>query len=122
MAVWAAGNPGRLTQVERALMARTHLVLSVVSLWELKLKWSPLDPTGLPKGPMDPLILCKSARMVAWDILPLTADHVTASSREPIMHRDPFHELLLIQAQQEGMRLLTRDAALVRHPISATAT
>ena len=103
-------------------MARTHLVLSVVSLWELKLKWSSLDPTGLPKGPMDPLILCEFARMVAWDILPLTADHVTASLREPIMHRDPFHELLLIQAQQEGMRLLTRDAALVRHPISATAT
>ena len=102
-------------------MASTQLVLSVVSLWELKIKWASLGPTGLPKGPVNPLVIREFAERVAWEFLPLTADHATASLRVPIVHRDPFDELLLVQAQQEGMRLLTRDAALKKHPISASA-
>jgi PIN domain nuclease of toxin-antitoxin system len=35
-------------------------------------------------------------------------------------HKDPFDELLLVQAQEEGMRLLTRDAKLVGHPYAVS--
>ena len=43
----------------------------------------------------------------------------TGRSR-PLRHKDPFDERLLIQAQVEGMRLLTRDAALADHPLALT--
>jgi PIN domain nuclease of toxin-antitoxin system len=38
----------------------------------------------------------------------------------PLGHADPFDELLMVQAQVEGMRLLTRDSRLVGHPLAVT--
>ena len=35
--------------------------------------------------------------------------------------KDPFDELLLAQAQEEGLRLLTTDSSLVGHPLVVTA-
>jgi len=39
---------------------------------------------------------------------------------EPLAHKDPFDELLLIQAQGHGLRLLTRYANLAEHPLAIT--
>ncbi|MYJ73028.1 MAG: type II toxin-antitoxin system VapC family toxin, partial [Rhodospirillaceae bacterium] len=38
----------------------------------------------------------------------------------PLGHRDPFDELLLVTAQEEGLRLLTIDRQLVGHPLALT--
>lgn len=35
-------------------------------------------------------------------------------------HKDPFDELLLVQAQEEGLKLLTVDRHLVGHPLTVT--
>jgi PIN domain nuclease of toxin-antitoxin system len=55
---------------------------------------------------------------MGWEILPLTAHHAAAELADPIPHKDPFDELLLVQAQEEGMRLLTRDTKLEGHPLA----
>ena len=39
----------------------------------------------------------------------------------PLPHRDPFDELLLVQAQEEGLRLLTHDRLLLGHPLVVSA-
>lgn len=36
----------------------------------------------------------------------------------PSRSNTPFDEWLLVQAQEEGMRLLTRDAKLAGHPFA----
>ena len=51
-----------------------------------------------------------------WLFLPLTAQHAVAVLRQILGYTDPFDEVLLAQAQGEGMRLLTRDAKLAGHP------
>ena len=48
----------------------------------------------------------------------LTAVHAAAELAQPLGHKDPFDEWLLVQAQEEGMRLLTRDAKLTGHPLA----
>ena len=58
------------------------------------------------------------AAAVDWELLPLTARHAAAVLTHPIGHRDPFDEVLLVQAQEEGMRLLTRDEKLAGHPLA----
>ena len=35
----------------------------------------------------------------------------------PISHKDPFDEMLLVQAQEEGLKLLTVDGNLIEHPL-----
>ena len=41
-------------------------------------------------------------------------------SQVPIAHRDPFDELLLVQPQQEGLKLLTVVRLLVGQPLTVT--
>ncbi len=98
--------------------AGTQLVLSAVAVWELRLKWHSLHVSGERKGPIDPATVVAFAGAIGWELLPLTADHAAAELSQPLEHKDPFDELLLIQAQEEGMRLLTRDSHLVDHPFA----
>jgi PIN domain nuclease of toxin-antitoxin system len=60
------------------------------------------------------------AKAVDWHFLPLTEAHAAGSLIQPLEHKDPFDELLLVQAQQEDMRLLTRDVQLVSHPFAVS--
>ena len=53
---------------------------------------------------------------MGWILLPLTARHAATELASPLPHRDPFDELLLVQAQVEEMQLLTRDRAFQGQP------
>lgn len=120
IAVWAALDPAALTEAERKRMsdAGAQLVLSAVTVWELRLKWHSFHISGGRKGPINPAAVVAFAEAIAWELLPLTAGHAAAELAQPLGHKDPFDELLLVQAQAEGMRLLTRDAKLVGHPFA----
>ncbi len=122
IALWAALDPDALTPGERRLMtdSTTPLVLSAVVVWELRLKWHSFHVSGARKGPVDPASVVAFATAIHWEFLPLTARHAAATLTQPLPHDDPFDELLRVQAQEEGMRLLTRDAKLTGHPSAAS--
>ena len=50
----------------------------------------------------------------------MTMIHAARRLEVPIAHRDPFDELLLVQAQDESLKLLTMDRPLVGHPLTVT--
>ncbi len=122
IAIWAALDPHALSEAERRRMAGadTQLVLSAVAVWELRLKWHSFHISGLRKGPLDPAAVVAFAAAIDWEFLPLTAHHAAAALAHPLDHKDPFDELLLVQAQEEGMRLLTRDLKLAGHPFAVS--
>jgi PIN domain nuclease of toxin-antitoxin system len=122
IALWAALDPDALTTGERRLMAdaKAPLVLSAVAVWELRLKWHSFHVSGARKGLVDPAAVVAFAGAMNWEFQPLTARHAAATLTQPLPHNDPFDELLLVQAQEEGMRLLTRDAKLADHPCAAS--
>ena len=98
---------------------KTPLVLSAVSVWELRLKWQSFHISGVRKGSIGPSAVVAFAAAIGWEIMPLTARHAASSLSHPLQHSDPFDEMLLVQAQEEGMHLLTRDAKLLTHPLAA---
>jgi len=53
--------------------------------------------------------------------LPMTMRHSACELAMLHDHKDPFDELLLVQAQGEGLRLLTVDRHLIGHPLAVTA-
>lgn len=59
------------------------------------------------------------AMAIGWAFLPLTPQHAATELVPGLGHKDPFDELLLVQAQVEGLRLLTRDSKLLDHPLVA---
>jgi PIN domain nuclease of toxin-antitoxin system len=119
-AAWLFLGEDRLSQAERALVDRedAEIVCSAVSLWELRLKWNSTAHEGVRKGPASPDDVLAFGREMGWTLLPLRPDHSVTALEVPIAHKDPFDELLLVQAQVEGLRLLTRDKALITHPLA----
>jgi PIN domain nuclease of toxin-antitoxin system len=53
--------------------------------------------------------------------LPVTISHALAVEKLPNHHRDPFDRMLVAQAEQEGLTLVSRDADIQRYPVSHLA-
>ena len=120
--IWAAVLPERLHQAERDLLTTADkLVVSAVALWEIRLKWDSLHATGARKGPVSPNDVVMVAEEMQWQFLALTARHATTPLAIRLGHRDPFDELLLVQAQEEQLSVLTRDTKLRDHPLALVA-
>jgi PIN domain nuclease of toxin-antitoxin system len=103
-----------LTARETALLAAPpgKLVVSAVSLWEIKLKWNALHRDGTRKGLASPDQILSVLTPDLVDRLNLTWEHAAAELIPPLSHGDPFDDMLLVQAQVEGLKLLTRDNKL----------
>lgn len=52
-----------------------------------------------------------------FDALPITVAHADAVRALPPHHRDPFDRLLVVQAQLEGLTIVSRDPAMRLYPV-----
>lgn len=122
IAIWAASDEGELTVGERAALAVAGSpMVSALSIWETRLKWNSFHASGARKGAISPAALLAFVDRFNWPLLSLAPRHAATALQVPLLHRDPFDELLLVQAQVEGLRLLTRDRALHGHPVALFA-
>jgi PIN domain nuclease of toxin-antitoxin system len=66
IAIWAALDADALTEAERGRLeaADAPLVLSAVSVWELRLKWHSFHISGSRKGPVAPAAVVAFARTI----------------------------------------------------------
>lgn len=115
---FAAGMDG-LSAAERRYFQRKRgpFVVSAVAIWELRIKWNVRRRSGQRKGPIDPETALRVLVEFGLEFLPLTPLHGATSLHTPLGHADPFDELLVVQAQVEGMKLVSRDQRLVDHPL-----
>jgi PIN domain nuclease of toxin-antitoxin system len=120
IAYWLIGDTRSLNQAESDILRRAdvEIALTAVALWELRLKWQALYRSGDRKGPINPKEALAAFHKLGLPILPLDADIAATPLLHPIVHKDPFDDLLLVQAQQLGMKLFTRDEKLVGHPLA----
>ena len=123
IALWLALDKGLLSSGECALLDAqdTDVLVSAVSIWELRLKWHGLHASGQRKGPAHPRQVLDTLVNGGMPMLALKGEHAAAELAVPLGHKDPFDELLLVQAQEEGCRLLTRDTKLAGHPLALAA-
>lgn len=121
--VWLTDEPQRLSSADQALIfaPETELAVSAASIWEIRIKWESRFAAGVNTGRRElstsPDRALRFVTALGVQMLPISAALAAATLREPISHRDPFDELLLVQAQEEGMRLLTRDRLLAGHSL-----
>ncbi len=114
--------PGKFFEAERGLFAvrELQLFVSAVSIWEMRLKYRARHPSGARKSQYDPIDVLAVLERQDVVFLPLTQDHAAQPLQTPVEHKDPFDELLLVQAQVEGLKLLTLDRQLAGHPLALT--
>jgi PIN domain nuclease of toxin-antitoxin system len=105
--LWWLVSPGKLSRRVFRLLERSPAAVSVLSIFELRLKQ---ESRGLvlPPGNLADLIVAQDFRL-----LPLTVEHVEAAASLGGLHADPYDRLLLGTARSERMRFVTRDAQLL---------
>ena len=115
---------GALPEADRRFLAarEARLYVSAVSIWEMRLKYNARHPSGARKSPFDPKDVIAALEGQDITFLPMTMAHAARALEPPLGHRDPFDELLLVQAQEEGLKLLTADRRLAGHPLAVTVS
>lgn len=90
------------------------LFLSAASAWEIAVK----ARAGKLTFAENPEILIPDM-MQKQRILPLPIEfrHALRVLKLPDHHRDPFDRLLIAQAQEEGLALITADAQIARYAV-----
>ena len=115
--IWLDGEPNRLSSAVTSLIAdKTHtIMLSYVSVLEIQIK--------INVGKMSmPVPLAQRVQqhldMNQTTLLPITLDHIYRMSELPLYHNDPFDRLLIAQAIEEGVPILSRDPQFSRYLVT----
>ena len=116
-------RPGMFLASERRVLAArgTDFYVSAVSIWEMRLKHNARHRSGERKSRFSPEDVVAALQDQDITFLPMTMRHAASELETTLDHKDPFDELLLVQAQEEGLRLLTVDRRLVEHPLAVEA-
>ena len=106
----------------RLLSARqVQIYVSAVSIWEMRLKHNARHASGERKSRFSPDDVVSALEDQEVTFLPMTMRHAARDLETPLDHKDPFDELLLVQAQEEGLKLLTVDRHLAGHPLAVAS-
>ena len=105
--LWWLGNTPELGKEAKRLIADSGntIFVSTVTLWEMWLKVS----VGKLRIPSD---IEARIREEGFELLPLSAAHARRVATLPWHHRDPFDRMLVSQAEEERLVLLTADSSM----------
>jgi PIN domain nuclease of toxin-antitoxin system len=96
-----------------------EVYLSVASVWEAVIKYA-LGKLPLPDAPAEYLPRQRQAHRIAT--LPVEEAALAHLASLPPLHRDPFDRILIAQALQHGLQLVTVDDAVRAYPVPLLPT
>lgn len=113
--LWSLFSPDKLSRRVSGVLkdGKNTIHVSAVSFWEIAIKHAigKLTLTGII-----PAQLPASARAANYELLPLNPDEAASFHSLPInTHRDPFDRMLVWQAIERSMTLLSRDETLAQY-------
>jgi PIN domain nuclease of toxin-antitoxin system len=114
--LWAASQPQLLSKTASSLIDDTEneLLFSAASLWEVAIK----SALGRANFHVDPKLLRRGLLDNGYLELPVTSAHAVAVMSLPPIHKDPFDRLIVAQALEEGITLVTSDEVVSKYPVA----
>ena len=115
VALWALGDPARLSDAERAVLTDPAIdrCLSPMSVWEAALK----RQAGRLRAPRNlSAVLASEFRMLV-----VTATLLEVAAELPRHHGDPFDRVLIAHALEDDLSVLTRDRVFAEYGVRAAA-
>ena len=114
--LWYISGDSRMpSQFLDAIRDQTNQVyLSSASVWECVIKYE-LGKLPLPKPPAEYLPRQREAHGI--ETLPIDEPGMRYLANLPGLHRDPFDRILVAQAIQHGLMLVTVDDAVRAYPV-----
>ena len=103
--LWAVDNNPNLSPAAREAIVDGHNIVyvSAATAWEISIK----RVIGKLRIPQSDYL--EELRLHRLTPLSITTEHVLAVENLPPHHKDPFDRMLIAQAQEEKLTLVTRD-------------
>jgi len=92
-----------------------HVFVSIASFWEMAIKES-LGKLQLPATVKE---LMEDCTEYEFSILPINGMHLNRIKDLPFIHRDPFDRLIICQAIEEDLTIVTVDANIVKYDVKS---
>lgn len=108
---WLADDP-HLPPLASAAIANSDaaVIVSAATAWEIAIK----KAAGRIDAPDD---LLEALQINNFDTLAITATHALMAGALPHHHDDPFDRMLIAQAQQEGLTLVSVDSRFTDYDV-----
>lgn len=112
IAVWLWDEPERISRQHTDILASDATIfLSIASIWEISIK-AALGKLNIP------MRLADQAEADGFRLLGISAAHAEAVRHMPLHHGDPFDRMLIVQAQAEGLTILTEDRKFAAYDVA----
>lgn len=107
------GNSNLGNKAKEAIDTKTGLYFSIASLWEISIKIN-VGKLQLNRSFED---LPKELEYINVQILPITFEDTNIYTSLSLHHRDPFDRILVAQAMNHSLVLISRDEAFDAYQI-----
>lgn len=112
--LWTIFEPDKLTTEAREIIGnRDNIIcISLISLWEIGIKQN-IGRLDIPQEFFE--VISRGG----FEILPLTLGQIEQYRTLPLYHRDPFDRMLVVQAKQQKLILITRDLEIGKYDVKS---
>lgn len=111
--LWSQNDPDRLGRYRSAVEdPEVEILLSAATSWEIAVKHA-TGRLALSDAPVR--WVTSRARRLDARLLDITHAHALAVGDLPLLHRDPFDRLLVVQSRAESASLLTADPLVLAY-------
>ena len=108
--IWWDSGEGLPAEGVRAIQDAAQVYVSAVTGWEIAIKTA-LGRLETTRNVSD--VVAESG----FEELPIRLRHAHLTGTLPSHHRDPFDRMLVAQAMDEGLTLVTRDGAMQEYAV-----
>ncbi len=110
--LWWLDDSSLLSKQARNYIADVDSIIfvSAVVIWEIRIK------QAIGKLEITPDFF-SIVQQQGFEILSITAQHVNKVGSLPMHHRDPFDRMLIAQAMEEGLTIMTHDQAFEMYKV-----
>ncbi|MDR0908951.1 MAG: type II toxin-antitoxin system VapC family toxin [Spirochaetaceae bacterium] len=112
MLIWLAGDMLPKAAVPYIKSENNTLLFSPMSIWEIVIKTNPKRPDF----EVDAFTLYQDLLLNGYEELVVTSRHALKVNDLPLIHKDPFDRMLIAQAIEEDIALLTSDDTVAKYP------
>jgi PIN domain nuclease of toxin-antitoxin system len=107
---WRADDERLGADARRAIAETEGVFVSAASAWEVAIKLA-LRKIRIPEP------FARGVESSGFARLPITFEHAERVAALPVHHRDPFDRLLIAQAQEERLTIVTADRAFAKYAV-----
>lgn len=111
--IWFVSGSDKLSEKSRNIAEKEECFFSYVSLWEIAIKQSlgKLDfPVAIPH-------LKEALENSGFEKLAVTDTDFESLKTLPFIHHDPFDRLLVSQARNNNLTIITRDTIIPKYDV-----